>query len=73
VILRKCINEWQWPDRVPKVRMLKGPTRRICFLTPEEAQRLIAASLEHLPDMAAFPLSTGPRASNVRFVAVTRG
>lgn len=65
VILRKCVTEWQWLDWAPKVRMLKGPTRRIRFLTPKEAQRLIAALPEHLPDMAAFSPSTGPRASYV--------
>ena len=65
VILRKGANEWQWLDRAPKVRMLKEPAHRIRFLTREEAQRLIAALPEHLPDMAAFSPSTGPRASYV--------
>ena len=41
------------------------PTRRIRFLTRDEAQRLIAALPEHLAEMAAFSLSTGLRASNV--------
>ena len=31
-ILRKCVNEWEWLDRAPQVRMLKEPTRRIRFL-----------------------------------------
>jgi len=47
------------------VRMLKEPTRRIRFLTRDEAQRLLAALPEHLADMAAFSLATGLRASNV--------
>jgi len=64
-ILRKCANEWEWLDRVPSVRMLKEPTRRIRFLTREEAQRLLAELPEHLADMAAFSLATGLRASNV--------
>ena len=64
-ILRKCVNEWEWLERAPKVRMLKEPTRRIRFLTPEEAQRLLAALPEHLADMAAFSLATGLRAANV--------
>ena len=64
-ILRKCVNEWEWLDRAPQVRMLKEPTRRIRFLTREEAQRLLAELPEHLADMAAFSLATGLRAANV--------
>lgn len=64
-ILRKCVNDWEWLDRAPSVRMLKEPTRRIRFLTREEAQTLLAALPEHLADMAAFSLATGLRASNV--------
>jgi integrase len=64
-ILRKCVNEWEWLDRAPQIRMLKEPTRRIRFLTQEEAQRLLAALPPHLADMAAFSLATGLRAANV--------
>lgn len=45
--------------------MLKEPTRRIRFLTQNEAQRLLAALPEHLADMAAFSLATGLRRANV--------
>ena len=64
-ILRKCVNDWEWLDRAPHVRMLHEPSRRIRFLTREEARRLIAALPEHLADMAAFSLQTGLRAANV--------
>jgi len=64
-ILRKCVNEWEWLDRSPHVRMLKQPKRRIRFLTKEEAQRLLKELPEHLADMAAFSLATGLRQSNV--------
>jgi integrase len=64
-ILRKCVNEWEWLDRAPQIRMLKEPTRRVRFLTRQEAQRLLAELPEHLADMAAFSLATGLRASNV--------
>lgn len=53
-IMRKCVNDWEWLDRAPQVRMLNKPTRRIRFLTHDEAQRLLAALPEHLADMAAF-------------------
>ncbi len=64
-ILRKCLNEWEWLDKVPQVRMLKEPTRRIRFLTREDAQRLLRALPAHLADMAAFSLATGLRRANV--------
>jgi integrase len=64
-VLRKCVNDWEWLDRVPKIRMLKEPTRRIRFITRDEAQRLLAALPEHLADMAAFSLATGLRRANV--------
>lgn len=64
-ILRKCVNEWEWLDRAPYVKMLKEPTRRIRYLTHNEAQRLLDALPEHLADMAAFSLATGLRRANV--------
>jgi integrase len=64
-ILRRCVNEWEWLERAPSVRMLNEPKRRIRFLTRDEAQRLLAALPEHLGDMAAFSLATGLRAANV--------
>ncbi len=47
-ILRRCVNEWEWLDRAPHVKMLKEPTRRIRYLTRNEAQRLLAKLPEHL-------------------------
>lgn len=64
-ILRRCVEEWEWLERAPHVRMLREPTRRIRFLTREEARFLLAELPEHLADMAAFSLATGLRAANV--------
>ena len=64
-VLRKCVNEWEWLDRAPQVRMLKEPIRRVRFLTREEALRLLAELPEHLAEMAAFSLATGLRRANV--------
>lgn len=64
-ILRKCVNEWEWLDRAPYVKMLKEPTRRIRYLTHNEAQRLLAVLPEHMADMVAFTLATGLRRANV--------
>lgn len=64
-ILRRCVNEWEWLDKAPAVRLLKEPTRRIRFITREEAKRLHAELPEHLADMMAFSLATGLRRANV--------
>jgi integrase len=65
VILRRCANEWEWVDRVPQVRMLKEPKRRVRFLERHEAYRLLASLPKHLADMALFTLATGLRRANV--------
>jgi len=64
-ILRRCVNEWEWLDKAPTVRMLKEPSRRIRYLTEEAAARLIAELPEHLAEMVIFSLATGLRRSNV--------
>ena len=64
-ILRRSVEDWEWLERAPKVRMLKEPKRRVRFLTDVEAQRLLALLPEHLADMAAFTLETGLRRANV--------
>lgn len=64
-ILRKCVNEWEWLDRAPYVKMLKEPTRRIRYLTHNEAHRLLGVLPEHMADMVAFTLATGLRRANV--------
>jgi site-specific recombinase XerD len=64
-ILRRCVDQWEWLDLAPQVRMLKEPARRVRFLTPEEALKLLAELPEHLAEMAAFRLVTGLRRANV--------
>lgn len=64
-VLRRAANEWEWLDRVPRVRMLPEPKRRIRWLTREETDRLIAELPEHLRTMVRFSLETGLRRSNV--------
>ena len=43
-ILRRCVRDWEWMDRSPAIRLLKEPTRRIRFLTQDQAQRFWGAS-----------------------------
>ena len=64
-ILRKACYEWEWLDRAPKVRLYRETKRRIRWLTPEQAQTLLAELPEHQRDMVLFALATGLRQSNV--------
>lgn len=64
-ILRRAAFDWEWLDAVPKVRLLKEPTRRVRFLSAAEATRLLEELPFHLAQMAAFSLATGLRKSNV--------
>lgn len=64
-ILRKACFEWEWLVKVPKVRLYPEPKRRVRWITPEQAQRLLAELPEHQRDMALFALATGLRQANV--------
>jgi integrase len=57
--------DWEWIDRAPKVAMLAEPTKRIRWITQEQAKRLVAALPGHLAEMALFSLETGLRRTNV--------
>lgn len=60
-VLYLARDDWEWILRVPKIRMLKEPKRRVRFLTNEEADRLIAALPAHLEPVVRFALATGCR------------
>ena len=60
-ILYLARDEWGWITRVPKIRMLKEPKRRVRFLKEQEADRLIKALPEHLVPIVRFALATGCR------------
>ena len=64
-LLRKACNEWEWIDRVPAVRMLPEPKKRVRWITRNEADRLVDALPTHLADIVRFSLETGLRRSNV--------
>jgi integrase len=68
-IVRRVLNvahqDWNWLQRVPRVRMLSEPKRRIRFLTREEAGRLIANLPVHLRPVVQFALATGCRMSEI--------
>ncbi len=67
-ILNACVV-WGWLDHAPKLTLYKEARRRIRWLTPEEAGRLLAELPEHLRDCAEFSLATGLRQANVAFLS----
>lgn len=64
-ILRKAAYEWEWLDKIPKIRLLKEPTRRIRWITPLEVEALLLELPDHLKAMVRFSLETGLRQANV--------
>lgn len=61
-ILRKAALEWDWLDKVPKI---PEPSRRIRWITREEADRLLLELPDHLKAMVRFSLEAGLRQANV--------
>lgn len=64
-ILRTACSEWDWTDKVPKIRMRKERGRRVRFLSRTEAEVLFRELPSHLSEMARFAVATGLRQSNV--------
>lgn len=64
-VLRCAEREWEWLDRAPYIRFLPEPKRRVRWLQPDEADRLLDALPVHLAEMMRFSLSTGLREKNV--------
>jgi integrase len=64
-ILRKAWLEWEWIDRVPKVKLYPEPKRRVRWITAEQASTLLDELPEHQHDITVFALATGLRQGNV--------
>lgn len=64
-ILRRARDEWEWVDKVPKVRLFKESNSRERSLTVDQAKCLLAELPEHQREAALFALATGLRQSNV--------
>jgi integrase len=64
-VLRKAAFEWEWIDRVPKVKLFREAKRRIRWITPEQVRTLLAELPVHQRDLVLFALSTGLRQANV--------
>lgn len=64
-LIRAVCHDWEWMDKIPKIRLFPEPKRRIRWLTPEQVKRLLNELPQHQQDMMIFALSTGLRQSNV--------
>lgn len=64
-ILRKAMLDWEWLDKVPRIRLYKEAKRRIRWLTPEQVKTLLKELAPHQRDLVLFALSTGLRQGNV--------
>lgn len=64
-ILRRSRDDWEWIDHIPKVRLYTVNSKRINWLTREQAQTLITALPEHMKTIVRFALTTGLRRTNV--------
>lgn len=58
----------EWRDGRVSLQRFPEPRHRIRYLTPAEAQRLLAELPDYLRAMAEFSLATGLRESNVRLL-----
>lgn len=65
-ILNKAVNEWEWLDKRPKIKLGQENNNRIRWLSRSEADKLISELPEHLSDMTVFSLATGLRQNNVK-------
>ena len=64
-ILIRARDEWEWVDKVPKVKLFKETNSRERSLTVEQAKRLLGELPEHQREVVLFALATGLRQRNV--------
>lgn len=64
-ILRRAMHVWRWLDSVPHVELFPEAGRRIRWLTPDQARRLVGLLPLHHQHMVVFALATGLRQANV--------
>lgn len=57
-----------WLAVLPPIKLLSEPTKRVAWLTREQAQTLLDELPPHLEAMARFALATGLRESNIRLL-----
>ncbi|WP_334470359.1 tyrosine-type recombinase/integrase [Arsenophonus sp. PmNCSU2021_1] len=64
-LLRAAANDWGWMKSAPVIKAKKPASKRIRWLTKEEANRLVECMPESIKPIVIFALSTGLRRSNI--------
>jgi integrase len=64
-ILFRARDEWEWIEKIPKIKLFKEAEGRVRFITPEQVQALLRELPAHQQDMVVFALQTGLRQANV--------
>ena len=64
-ILRMARDNWEWITVCPNIPMRKEPTKRISWITRDQAEKLLGFLQEHQQSMMRFALETGLRRHNV--------
>lgn len=64
-ILIRARDEWEWVDKVPKIKLFKEGAPRESSLTVEQAKLLLNELPAHQCETVLFALATGLRQSNV--------
>ncbi|EFZ5229156.1 phage integrase family protein, partial [Shigella flexneri] len=64
-LLRAAEREWKMLDKAPIIKVPQPKNKRIRWLEPHEAQRLIDECPEPLKSVVEFALATGLRRSNI--------
>ncbi|WP_409049646.1 tyrosine-type recombinase/integrase [Serratia sp. BIGb0234] len=64
-LLRAAANEWGWIKNAPVIKTKKPVSKRIRWLSREEANRLIECCSESIRPIVTFALVTGLRRSNI--------
>jgi integrase len=64
-ILIRARDEWEWIDKVPKIRLFKETNSRERALTVDDAKALLAELPRHQHETVLFALATGLRQSNI--------
>jgi integrase len=64
-ILRKARDEWEWVEKVPKIRQYREAAGRERSITMQQAETLLRELPRHHRALVLFSLSTGLRQKNV--------
>ncbi|WP_394515389.1 tyrosine-type recombinase/integrase [Pantoea sp. SGAir0215] len=64
-LMRAAEREWKWIEKSPVIKVPQKRNKRVRWLEPAEAQRLINECPEPLKSTVEFALATGLRRSNI--------